>query len=104
LFRLRTLKAGDAAVPEVVAELHQVLARLEQLLGSQDFICEAHLTLADCALVPACFYLDFFLARHQQADLRLQHSRLAQWWNAVSQQDSVGQVLAHLRAALPPAT
>jgi len=103
LFRLRALKAGDPAVSDVVAELHQVLARLERLFDNDIYICDQHLTLADCALFPACFYLDFFFSRLQLADWRLQHPRLAQWWTTMLKHDSVQQVMAHLRASLPPA-
>ncbi|MDZ4730473.1 MAG: glutathione S-transferase family protein [Xanthomonadales bacterium] len=103
LFRLRALKAGDPAIPDVVAELHQVLARLERLFDSDVYICDQHLTLADCALVPACFYLDFFFNRYQLADWRLQHARLAEWWTTMLNHDSVQQVMNHLRASLPPA-
>jgi glutathione S-transferase len=86
----------------VVAELHQILTRLERLFDSDVYICNQHLTLADCALFPACFYLDFFFSRHQQFDWRLQHSRMAAWWTNMLKHDSVQQVMAHLRSSLPP--
>lgn len=103
LFRLRALPVGDAAVAAVMADMHQVLDRLERLCGSEAYLCGDSLTLADCALLPACFYLDLFFARHQQPDLRLSHPRLAQWWTVVGQHESVRTILAHMRAALPPA-
>ena len=103
LFRLRALKAGDPAMPGVVVELHEVLARLELLSDGENYVCDHHLTLADCALLPACFYLDFFLGRHHQTNWRTQHPRLADWWTTMLKHKTVQQVLAHLHASLPPA-
>jgi len=100
LLRLRSSNADDPALPALLAELHRVLGNLEALSGNGKYVITDQLTLADCALMPACFYLDFFLARLQQADFRLQHSRLGAWWLEMLRRDSVQAVIAGLNEAL----
>jgi len=100
LLRLRASQPDDPALPALLAEMHRVLGNLEALSGNAKYVITDQLTLADCALLPACFYLDFFLARLQQADFRLQHSRLRAWWQQMLQRDSVQTVIAGLNEAL----
>lgn len=100
MFRLRALQAGDAALPGLLAELHQTLSGLESLSGQGSYVCGDDLNLADCALIPACFYLDLFLARQGQADFRLQHPVLKDWWQMVLPNSSVTAVIAGLNQAL----
>ncbi len=111
LFRLRTLNVSDSAITpasgellawlnsELLAELHQVLGKLEALMAGDSHVCGNQLSLADCALLPACFYLDFFLGRWQQDDFRLQHALLENWWRGMIQHASVATVMAGLNEA-----
>jgi len=100
LFRLRAVKAGEPELESLLAELHLVLAQLEALSSGQDYVVSDHMTLADCALLPACFYLDFFLDRLKQEDFRLQHPLLHDWWQKMLEHRSVTTVIAGLNRAL----
>jgi glutathione S-transferase len=100
MFRLRALAPNDQGLESLLVELHQVLTQLEALCDGQAYICGDQLSLADCALVPAVFYLDLFLGRHQQPDFRLQHPVLANWWKTANSHDSVQKVIAALQKAL----
>lgn len=100
IFRLRAVKAGDPALESLLAELQPVLGQLEALFRGQEHVVSDHMTLADCALLPACFYLDFFLDRLKQEDFRLEHPVLHNWWQKMLEHRSVTIVTAGLNQAL----
>src|SRR5690606_41861557 len=98
--RLRGSQAEDAGLQSTVKELHQVLSGLEALFAGAGYAVAGRLTLADCALLPACFYLDFFLRRLEQDNFRLQHPQLENWWLLMMQHHSVETVITGLNRAL----
>ncbi len=100
MFKLRALQPDGSQSSAVWEELHHVLDQLEQLMTGPDYVCDDHLTLADCALVPACFFLDMFMVRHQQPDLREDHPALNRWWNMASRHAAVQPVTAQLNKAI----
>ena len=100
IFHLRLLKMENSEITSLLTELHGVLGKLEALMNGGNHVCGDQLSLADCALLPACFYLDFFLARLQQEDWRLQHVQLENWWRSMSQHNSVTTVIEGLNEAV----
>jgi glutathione S-transferase len=100
IYTLRSLNTGDPAITPLLAELHQVLGKLEALMDGDGHVCGDQLSMADCALLPACFYLDFFLGRLQQESWRPQHDVLGNWWRVMIQNTSVATVIAGLNEAV----
>lgn len=100
IFALRALEPGSADFPPVLEALARTLDRLEVLFDNHGYACGEGLTLADCSLAPACFYLDRFLARQGQPSPRVSRPVLQAWWDALSRHDSVARVLAQLEAAV----
>jgi glutathione S-transferase len=99
IFALRSLEPGSADFPPVLEALSRTLDRLEALFGKHGYVSGEYLTLADCALAPACFYLDRFLARQGHPSPRASRPVLQTWWNTLSRHDSVTRVLAQLESA-----
>jgi len=97
---LRGLEAGTDDVPDAMEDLRQVIDKLQKLFGNQAYICGGKLTLADCTLVPACFYLERFLALHGQESIFVGRPVLQNWWDTVRQHRSVSQVIAQLEEAV----
>jgi len=79
--------------------LHETLDRLQRLMGTAGYACGGHLTLADCALAPAVFYLERFLAAREQPSALAGRERLAGWWDTVCGHDSVSRVIGQLDRA-----
>ena len=86
---------------EAITLLHQVIDRLQPLFfGGRGYACGPGLTLADCALVPAVFHLERFLARSGQASGFAGRPLLQEWWDTVTGHASGARVLAQLEAAV----
>lgn len=100
IFALRGLEPGSADFPPVREALARTLDRLEVLFDGHGYVCGEQLTLADCSLAPACFYLDRFLARQGCPSPRDSRPALQAWWDTVLRHDSVARVLAQLEAAV----
>lgn len=100
IFALRGLEPGSKDLPPLLQSLFQVIDQLQALFEGGQYVCGQQLTLADCALVPACFYLERLLARHRQASLFERSAVFNAWWDAVSRHQSVSRVIAQLEAAL----
>lgn len=97
------LKEPDQ-VPASLASLKQVLDALRQLMSGNGYIVGGKFTLADCALVPGCFYLERFLSRLGQPSVFVDRPVLQDWWAKVTGHDSVTRVLDGLEQAFarPP--
>ena len=94
---------GDG--PESAAHippLNETLDRLLRLMDDGDtaaYACGAQLSLADCALAPAIFYLERFLRLRGQPSALASRKRLSRWWHTVAELDSVSGVIGQLERA-----
>jgi glutathione S-transferase len=93
--------ADQAPVIEgVVALLGGQLASnakaLDRMIGRDGFACLGRLTLADCALVPALFYLQTVLLGRGFADPIAANANVAAYWAAIQKQAHAARVLAEL--------
>jgi len=95
--RLPNPSAGQLA--EATARMDHVLSGLQSLMGEHGYACGDSLTLADCALAPALFYLDRFLARHGQESAVSRRPRLRAWRDTVNAHLSVARAIGDLRDA-----
>jgi len=100
VFGLRALRDDAGGLQEAVQSVCTTVDGLQALLGAHGYACGKHLTLADCTLVPACFYLERFFARFGQESVFVSRPRLQDWWATVQRHESVSRVLAHMQAAL----
>ncbi len=106
IFGLRAMERR-CRLQDGVRSLCRAVDGLQALLGetlfgryARGYVCGDHLTLADCTLVPACFYMERFFARFGQESVFAARPALQDWWATVCRHDSVGRVIAQLQAAL----
>lgn len=100
IYALRGLEEGADDLAAVLNSLYQTIERLEKLFCGRVYVCGDRLTLADCALVPACYFVERFLARHGRESVFAVRPVLRDWWSAVSTHQSVNRTLAELETAI----
>ena len=92
--------AAQAPVEGIVALLGGQLASntkaLDRMIGQAGFACLGRLTLADCALVPALFYLQTVLPDKGLADPIATNANVAAYWAAIQRQEHAARILAEL--------
>jgi glutathione S-transferase len=94
---------GDAdATAVLIQPLNDALDRLQRLMDDPDvagYACGGQLSLADCALAPAIFYLERFLRARGQCSALADRKHLSRWWQTVTAHDSVSRVIGQLERA-----
>jgi glutathione S-transferase len=100
IYALRAINKEDAALHAAVQALRQVIDDLQQLFCGNGYVCGNHLTLADCTLVPAGYYLERFFARYGQESVFVGRPVLQRWRDTVNRHESVRRVTEQLTAAL----
>lgn len=100
LFELRASMGGEAPSADVLNRMQYALDGLDRLLDGSGYALGDRLTLADCALAPAWFYLERFLAAGGQEPPEYGHAPLAAWWDAVRRDPAVADVLSGMERAL----
>ena len=107
-FILASVLAAQAPVTTanegIVALLGRQLASstkaLDRMIGRDGFACLGRVTLADCALVPALFYLEIVLAIRGLADPIAANANVAAYWAAIRRDEYAARVLAELHRGL----
>jgi hypothetical protein len=66
------------------------------MIGRDGFACLGRVTLADCALVPALFYLQQVLPDKDLADPIAANANLAAYWAAIQRQEHAARILVEL--------
>lgn len=109
---LKDTDKDPGKLAEVLAALDRVLGSLLRMIEDKweppaeesrrdaHYVGGEHFTLADCALVPACFYLELFLARLGQTSIFAGRPWLHAWWETVNQRASVKRVTGDLERAI----
>ncbi len=102
-FQTRVLAAQTpvtTGIEGVVALLGGQLASntraLDRMIGRDGFACLGRVTLADCALVPALFYLQQVLPDKGLADPIAANANVAAYWAAIQRQEPAARILAEL--------
>jgi len=92
--------AAQTPVEGIVALLGGQLASntkaLDRMIGRDGFACLGRVTLADCALVPALFYLQQVLPDKDLADPIAANANLAAYWAAIQRQEHAARILVEL--------
>jgi len=73
---------------------------LDRMIGRDGFACLGRVTLADCALVPALFFLENALAGSGLADPIAANPNVAAYRNAIQKEVSAVRILAELYRGL----
>jgi glutathione S-transferase len=93
-----------AGVEGIVALLGGQLASgtkaLDRMIGRDGFASLGRLTLADCALVPALFFLETVVPRAGVADPIPANANVSTYWAAIQQQEHAARILVELRRGL----
>ena len=87
-------------VTEKLAEVQSYLDRLETMLGGGPYALGAAFTLADCALVPTCFFMNIMLPMLGAPAFTEGRPKLAAWWAKAQERPTVQRVLAEQQEAL----
>lgn len=91
-------------VEGIVASLDEQLASgtkaLDRVIGHDGFACVGRLTLADCALVPALFFLETVVPRTGAANPIAANANVSAYWAAIQQQEHAARILVELRRGL----
>jgi glutathione S-transferase len=73
---------------------------LDRMIGRDGFACLGRVTLADCALVPALFFLENVLPGTGLPDPIAANANVAAYWAAIQRQEPAEQILVELRRGL----
>ena len=73
---------------------------LNRMIGRDGFACLGRLTLADCALVPALFFLETVAPSVGLPDPVAANANVAAYWAAIQRQAPAARVLVELRRGL----
>ena len=70
------------------------------MIGRDGFACLGRVTLADCALVPALFYLENVLPSRGLADPIAANANVAAYWAAIQRDEYAARILVELHRGL----
>jgi glutathione S-transferase len=73
---------------------------LDRMIGRDGFACLGRVTLADCALVPALFFLETVLPGAGLADPIAANANVAAYWAAIPRQEHAARILVELHGGL----
>ncbi len=82
------------------AQLAGSARALDRMIGSDGFACLGRITLADCALVPALFFLQTVAPRAALSDPIAANANVAAYWAAIQRQEHAARVLVELNRGL----
>jgi glutathione S-transferase len=88
---------NEGIVSLLVGQLASNTKVLDRMIGRDGFACLGRLTLADCALVPALFFLETVLPAAGAADPIGANANVAAYWTAIQRQEPAARVLVELR-------
>ena len=87
-------------IGEKLAEMKTRLDQLEAMLSAGPYALGNAFTLADCALVPTCFFLSLMLPMLGAPAFTDGRPKLAAWWAKVQERPTAQKVLAEQQEAL----
>ncbi|MEJ0046569.1 MAG: glutathione S-transferase family protein [Rhodospirillales bacterium] len=73
---------------------------LDRMIGRDGFACLGRVTLADCAIVPALFFLENVLPATGLADPIAANANVAAYWAAIQREEYAARVLVELHRGL----
>lgn len=101
LFGQMNPAARDAAlVTKKLADLLKGLDQLEQFIAGERYAVDNRLTLADCTLAPALFFVVAIAPLFGEADILAARPRLKNYWQSIGQDPIAAGVLAEMGRAM----
>ena len=91
---------NESIVALLRGQLASSAKALDRMIGQGGFACLGRITLADCALVPALFFLETVMRGVGLADPIAANANVAAYWAAIQGQDPAKRVLIELRRGL----
>lgn len=95
-----TTRGVEAIVATLGDQLASATVALDRMIGRDGFACLGRITLADCALVPALFFLETVVPRAGVADPIASNANVSAYWSAIQQQEHAARTLVELRRGL----
>jgi glutathione S-transferase len=93
--------ARDNPVSDQLAlEVVRNLKALDNFIGVDGFACSGRITLADCALVPALFFIETVLPAAAVDSPIPAFANISSYWAAIQQNEHAERVLVELRRGL----
>ena len=92
--------ANEGIVALLSGRLASSTRALDRMIGGDGFACLGRVTLADCALVPALFYLEIVLGSRGLADPIAANANVVAYRAAIQREECAARVLAELRRGL----
>ena len=92
--------ANEGIVTLLTGHLSSGTKALDRMIGRDGFACLGRVTLADCALVPALFYMGIVLSSRGLADPISANPNVAAYWAAIQGEACAARVLAELHRGL----
>ena len=94
-FMLASVPTGiESIVALLSGQLASSIRTLDRMIGRDGFACLGRLTLADCALVPALFYVQHMLLNRGFADPIAANANVAAYQAAIQRQEPAARILA----------
>jgi glutathione S-transferase len=91
---------NEAIVALLGGQLASNTKALDRMIGRDGFACLDRVTLADCALVPALFFLETVLPGTGLADPIAANANVAAYWDAIQKQEHAARILVELHRGL----
>ena len=91
---------NEAIVALLGGQLASSTKALDRMIGRDGFACLGRVTLADCALVPALFYLEIVLASRGLAVPIAANANVTAYWAAIQRQEHAARILVELHRGL----
>jgi glutathione S-transferase len=91
---------NEAIVALLGGQLASNTKALDRMIGQGGFACLDRVTLADCALVPALFFLETVLPAAGLADPIAANANVAAYWAAIQREESAARILVELHRGL----
>ena len=88
--------ANEGIVALLRGHLASGTKALDRMIGRDGFACLGRVTLADCALVPALFYLQIVLSSRGLGDPIAANANVAAYWDAIQGNEHAARTLAEM--------
>jgi len=91
---------NEAIVALLGGHLASGTKALDRMIGRDGYACLGRVTLADCALVPALFYLQTVLGSRGLADPIAANANVGAYWAAIQRDEFAARILVELHRGL----
>ena len=91
---------NEAIVALLGGQLASSTKALDRMIGRDGYACLSRVTLADCALVPALFYLRTVLTSRGLADPIAANANVGVYWAAIQRDEHAARILREVHRGL----